>query len=129
MNDAENDDTGRSDAHARRVANLKPFQPGQSGNPSGKSKTTKTVRDIAKKNGAAAIRKMVELIGSDDDRVALQAAVAILDRAVGKPTQTTKLDAKHTHRHGSESVSDTARWIEEALRERADRQAAQSVPH
>lgn len=69
-------------------ANLKPFQKGQSGNPSGRPKQNKDVAEVARENAEKAIRRLAKLVDSDDDRVALAAAQAVLDRAVGKPVQS-----------------------------------------
>ncbi len=112
----------------KSLANLKKFQKGVSGNPAGRAKKVKEIDALAKKNSEKALRKLVALIDSNDDRVALSAAQAILDRAVGKPKQSVDIKPDVTH-HGSEPVSDTARWIEETLRTRADRQAEKPLPN
>lgn len=70
------------------IANLKPFKPGQSGNPAGKAKAATDVVKLARDGSEKAIKRLVKLIDSEEDRVALAAAVAVLDRAVGKPAQT-----------------------------------------
>lgn len=72
------------DASERRLANLKPFQRGVSGNPGGKPKG-EDVRSLARKNTKRAMERIVELIDDEDPRVALMAAKEVLDRAYGKP--------------------------------------------
>lgn len=91
-------DTSGGDTPAKRWQNpATRFQPGKSGNPSGRPKVAKTVTDIAHENSERAMRRLAKLIDSEDEKTALAAANAILDRAVGKPKQsiekTTKKEA------------------------------------
>jgi hypothetical protein len=72
---------------SRSLANLKPFKKGQSGNPGGRSKTTREIAQLALEGSERAIRRLIELIDSRDERVALSAAIAVLDRGCGKPVQ------------------------------------------
>jgi hypothetical protein len=65
----------------------RPFEKGQSGNPSGRVKIPAEVREIARGATEHAIRRAVELIDSKDANVALKAINTVLDRAWGKPTQ------------------------------------------
>lgn len=74
--------------------NLILWKPGQSGNPNGRPKKVKVVADLAEENSDKAIRKLARLIDSEDERVALAAAQAILDRAIGKPKQTVETTTK-----------------------------------
>lgn len=46
------------------------------------------VRKAALEKGQEAMNKVIELMGSVDDRVALAAAQVVLDRAYGKAVQT-----------------------------------------
>lgn len=109
--------------------NLKPaWKPGQSGNPNGRPKKVVDVAALARDSSTRAMERLAKLVDSDDDRVALQAAIAVLDRAVGKPKQAMEVKSDVTH-HGSEPISDTARWIEDTLRARADRKAEESLPN
>lgn len=65
------------------VANLKPFQKGVSGNPGGRRKND-DVKLLARQHTKEAFNRIVELIQSDDERVAIMAAKEVLDRAYGK---------------------------------------------
>lgn len=60
------------------------FRAGTSGNPGGRPKDEQGVRELARKLGPAAIRKLEQLMASADERVALAASNAILDRGFGK---------------------------------------------
>ena len=83
------DFTGSSDdaekCGDRRLANLRPFQKGVSGNPSGTSKAVAELRALARAHTTEAFGKLVELLQSSDPRVALLAAKEILDRGFGRP--------------------------------------------
>ena len=72
------------DGSEKRLANLRPFQKGVSGNPGGRRHVDKDVRALALKSGPRAFERIVELIECDDERVALMAAKEVLDRAYGK---------------------------------------------
>jgi len=63
------------------------FVKGKSGNPSGRPKVPNEVRELARKNSVKAINRLVKLIDSEDEKVAIQASNSILDRAWGKPAQ------------------------------------------
>lgn len=64
----------------------RPFQPGISPNPGGRPKCE--VKDLARKASRKAFERIVELIDSRDERVAIMAAKEVLDRAYGKVKQT-----------------------------------------
>ncbi len=66
----------------------RPFRKGQSGNPGGRPKEVAEVRALARKHGQAAIKKLVELLKSGDERVVLGAVKELLDRGYGKSAQT-----------------------------------------
>jgi hypothetical protein len=65
----------------------RPFEKGRSGNPGGRPKLEGEIRKLAQKHGPNALKRLVELMKSSNERVAVAAAQAVLDRAYGKPPQ------------------------------------------
>jgi hypothetical protein len=63
------------------------WKPGQSGNPSGLNGQYGEAISLARQAAPDAVRRLVQLMGSDDERVAVVACNAILDRALGKPRE------------------------------------------
>jgi len=51
------------------------------------------VRELAQRHATAALKKLVTLIDSNNERVALSAAQTVLDRAHGKVAQAMNLKA------------------------------------
>ncbi len=67
----------------------RPFQKGQSGNPSGRPKRSAEIRALARRHTASALEALIEIAtrgSSENARVA--AANALLDRGWGKPAST-----------------------------------------
>lgn len=73
--------------------NLTPWKPGQSGNPNGRPKKVQTIAQLAEDNSEKALRKLIKLIDSDKDQIALAAAQAVLDRSMGKPKQAVDVSS------------------------------------
>jgi hypothetical protein len=69
----------------------RPFQKGRSGNPGGRPKVEGEIRALAQQHGPAALKRLVQLMGSKNERAAIAAAQAVLDRAYGKPPQAIDL--------------------------------------
>lgn len=64
------------------------FQPGQSGNPSGRPKASAKVRDLARAHTETALEALVQIATAGESEAArVAAANAILDRGYGKPSQ------------------------------------------
>jgi hypothetical protein len=68
------------------------FAPGVSGNPRGRPPLPREMKEVLECAAPRAIARLIELIESDDERVAAACANSVLDRLYGKPTQVT--DAK-----------------------------------
>jgi hypothetical protein len=67
---------------------LRPWKPGQSGNPNGRPKEAFHVRDLARGHTEEAITTLVTIMrSSKQDKARAQAAQALLDRGWGKPIQ------------------------------------------
>jgi hypothetical protein len=75
------------EAKNRRLANLRPFKPGQSGNPGGRSKAQIDVRDAARAHTKEAIETLVLVMRNGKPGEAAMAANSLLDRGWGRPTQ------------------------------------------
>jgi hypothetical protein len=75
----------------RSLANLKPFKPGQSGNPTGMSKNAAKVIKTAEDHVADAIEVLAKALKDKDSKVRIAAANAILDRGMGKPKQSIEM--------------------------------------
>lgn len=95
------------------------WRPGQSGNPAGHSGLYGEAVSLARQAAPAAVRRLIELMGSGDERVASVAANAILDRAFGRPREydpaTEEARPKSTfdpRRYSAEQLAQ----IEKALR-------------
>lgn len=84
--------TGISSEQRKRRGRGKPFEPGQSGNPSGRPKEfgdfRKWARDVGVENAKAVLLRVMTK-GNDKDAVA--AARVILAYALGQPTQAVEL--------------------------------------
>lgn len=73
---------------AGRLANLRPFEPGKSGNPGGRTSEVAKALAFCQSKSEAAMRGLWAIAeGSKDERVKLVAYDKILDRALGKPKE------------------------------------------
>lgn len=73
-----------------RVENLRPFKPGQSGNPGGVPKGLADVRKAAREYTQEAIETLAKWMRDDSPKASIPAAVALLNRGWGMPQQNVK---------------------------------------
>ena len=81
-----------SESRERSLANLRIWQPGQSGNPGGRPKTVVDAVAICQKHGEKACQVLEKLLDSKDERIQFAAAKEVLDRGFGKPVQAVTSD-------------------------------------
>jgi hypothetical protein len=72
------------------------FRSGQSGNPGGRPKGERSVREIAQQHTAAAMETLVTVMQTGKNSERVQAAMALLDRGWGKPTQSVEMSGDRT---------------------------------
>ena len=68
-----------------RYRGLVPFPKGKSGNPGGRTKQFAQCQRLCREASPDAARRLIELIQSEDERVALMAADKVFERAWGRP--------------------------------------------
>lgn len=73
-----------------RVENLRPFQPGQSGNPGGQPKGLADVRKAARGYTQECIDTLAKWMRDDNPKASIPAAIALLNRGWGMPQQNIK---------------------------------------
>lgn len=104
------------------------WQKGHSGNPGGRQTETEEMREarkLAREKSKDAIERLVELMQSENHRVALEACNAVLDRALGKPVTTADV---HVSTPGGEFASLPAEQRRQLLRDAlAAEEAAESA--
>ena len=66
------------------------FAPGASGNPGGRVGLPSELRERLEAGAPAAVERLIELIQSDDERIALAASETLLARLYGRPAQNSE---------------------------------------
>jgi hypothetical protein len=69
------------------------WKKGESGNPGGRPKVAGEVRELARQHGHAAIERLVRLMYSKNESVAVRACEALLDRGYGRTVQGVELNS------------------------------------
>lgn len=67
------------------------FKKGESGNPGGRPKENDELKALAREYTAEAIERIAFWMRTEEARTSLAAAMALLDRGYGKPTQATEV--------------------------------------
>jgi hypothetical protein len=92
------------------------WKPGQSGNPTGHCGEYGAAMKLAQEAAPDAVRRLIELMNSEDERVAAVACNAILDRAFGKPGPTKEekddLEARLANMTREERLAELRRLLE-----------------
>lgn len=70
------------------------IMPGSALNPTGRPRIVQEIQELARTAAPAAFEKIVALIGSPDERIALAASTEILNRAYGKPVMSVQSDVR-----------------------------------
>ena len=101
------------------------FQKGRSGNPGGRPKLPADIREAFKAKAPQALEVLTRCLQSEDDRIAMMAAQAILDRGYGRPTQSIDANinddpVRYIVELPKKSAT-TEEWLEEIRREDAER--------
>ena len=115
---------------SRRTANGR-FQKGESGNPGGRPALPADIREAFKAKAPQALEVLTRCLQSGDDRIAMMAAQAILDRGYGKPTQSIDANindnpVRYIVELPKKSAT-TEEWLESIRREDAGRSLVTSV--
>ncbi len=69
------------------------FQRGKSGNPGGRPKAAHSIQELARTHAPEAIKTLVDIAKKGTPGARVSAAIALLDRAYGKPAQFNTSDA------------------------------------
>lgn len=84
------------------------WQPGQSGNPRGKPKANAELEALFRESAPVAAERLHDLLHSNDEEVALKAAIYVTNRVLGTPKEHVDVGA----------AGDLATFLAKALKSR-----------
>jgi hypothetical protein len=73
------------------------FLKGAPGNPRGRPLENAEVKELARRQGPAAIARLTQLMHCDDPQVSIAASRALLDRGYGRPEQSVEVSGNVNH--------------------------------
>ena len=79
------------------------FRPGQSGNPGGRPKAERNVRELAQQHTAEAVEALVDVVRTGKPAERVQAATVLLDRGLGPAVHGDRDD-----QHGEDQLGGPA---------------------
>jgi hypothetical protein len=93
------------------------FKPGVSANPGGRPKVVAEVRALAQAHSAEVVKTLVEIMQNSKAPLAIRVAAAnnILDRAVGRPEFSGKIETSQTKELDFSRLNEAERAIFEQL--------------
>ena len=82
--------------NSKKTAPGRPFKKGESGNPKGRPKLPEGLKEAFRANCEMARKVLTDIAGDEEakDQDRIKAAIAILDRGLGKPAQALELTGK-----------------------------------
>jgi hypothetical protein len=89
--------------------------PGRSANPGGRPGVPEVIKATLRELSPHAVKRLGELLDSDDERIQLEAAKAILDRHLGRPAMQADVTVR-----GGTSAEHLQALIEVARKRRAE---------
>jgi len=100
---------------------LVPWVPGQSGNPLGMTKEQAQVRELIREASPEAAMRLLELMRSRDEKVAMVAVKEILDRAWPKPPPPKETEGQEINSviRAPSPLPSPVEWAETALQQMA----------
>ncbi len=107
---------GKPFSSENQPANVHRFAKGVSGNPAGRPKVDRNLRDSAREHSEAALQALADIVADEKAPASarVQAAVALLDRGHGRPVQPSVAEITSSERTMSVTVAELMAMAERA---------------